>query len=81
VQGFKQKVGTLVPKASDTTMGPFKFSYADKWTVTWQTPNGEKVTKTLDLTKAFPKSFQGELVFTIDKDNNLAYFTRKYYGQ
>lgn len=80
-KGFKQRLGLLVPKAGDTTLGPFKYPYADRWTITWKTAKGEKLTKTLDLTKAFPKPFKGRLVLTIDSDNNLAHFTEKYYAK
>jgi hypothetical protein len=31
---FNRKIGFLVPKAGDTTAGPFKYPYADRWTVT-----------------------------------------------
>lgn len=79
--GFSHEPGVLIPTAGKTIAGPFKFSYADKWTVSWKTSDGKKITKILDLTKAFPNSFKGRLVFTIDKDNNLAYFTEKFYGQ
>jgi hypothetical protein len=80
-KGFEQTIGMLVAKAGDTTAGPFKNSYADKWTVTWKTAEGKKISRTLDLTKAFNKPFEGRLVLTIDKDNNLAYFTEKFPGK
>ena len=80
-KGFWDEPGVLIPKAGSSIIGPFKFPYADKWTATWKTITGEKITKTLDLSKDFPKSFKGRLVFTIDKDNNLAYFTEKFYGK
>ncbi len=80
-KGFHQRLGVLVPRAGDTTAGPFKHPYADKWAVTWITARGEKFTKTLDLTKSFPKPLKGYLVLTIDKDNNLAHFTEKGYAK
>ena len=80
-KGLWHQPGVLIPAAGGTVAGPFKYPYADRWTVTWKTAKGEKLTKKLDLTKAFPKPFKGRLVLTIDKDNNLAHFTEKYYGQ
>ena len=79
--GFFDQPGVLIPKTGSTIIGPFKYPCADKWTVAWKTSAGEKITKSLDLTKALPKLFKGRLVLTIDKDNSLAYFTEKFYGQ
>jgi len=80
-KGFKQRLGLLVPKAGDTTLGPFKYPYADRWTITWQTTKGEKLEKTLDLTDKFPKRFEGRLVFTIDATNNLSFVTESFDGK
>jgi len=54
-------------------MGPIAYPYRDKFTVTWRTTKGQEITKTLDLTKAFPKPLKGTLVFTIDAQNNLGF--------
>ena len=79
--GFNQSIGSLIPKAGDTTGGPFKHPYADKWTVTWKRAQGNDITKTLDLTDEFQKRFSGRLVLTIDSENRLAYFTEPFGGQ
>ena len=77
-QGFWHEPGYLGPEFGKTISGPFKQPYADKWTVTWKTAKGEKFEKTLDLTKAFSKPFQGRLVFVIDGDNNLSHMTQGF---
>lgn len=46
--------------------------------MSWKTAKGDKFEKTLDLTKAFPKPFQGQLVFLIDGNNDLSYKTQGF---
>jgi len=70
-KGFWHAPGYLSPGARKSIAGPFKQPCADIWTVTWMTAKGEKLEKTLNLTKAFEKPFQGQMVFSIDGDNNL----------
>ena len=76
--GFWHEPGYLGPSFGKSIAGPFKFPYADRWTVSWQTAKGEKFEKTLDLTKAFSKPFQGRLVFLIDGNNNLSHQTQGF---
>ncbi len=77
-RGFWHEPGYLGPSFWKSIAGPFKYPYADTWTVTWQTAKGEKFEKTLDLTKAFSKPFQGRLVFLIDGNNNLSHMTQGF---
>jgi hypothetical protein len=79
--GFWHQPGYLVPGSDKSIAGPFKYPYGDKWTVSWQTDKGEKFEKTLDLTKAFLKRFEGRLVFTINATNGLGYYTTNFPGQ
>jgi hypothetical protein len=80
-KGFFYYPGILSPKKGKTILGPFKFPYADRWTVTWKTADGTTMTKDLDLTKAFPKRFEGRLVLAIDAKNELGYFTEPFDGE
>lgn len=77
-RGVWHEPGYLGVGFDKTISGPFKQSYADKWTVSWKTAKGEKFEKTLDLTKTFPKPFQGRLVFLIDDNNNLSHMTQGF---
>lgn len=77
-KGFWDGPGYLSPGARSSIAGPFKYPYADSWTVSWQTAKGEKFTKTLDLTRAFSKPLQGQLVFLIDSNNNLSHTTQGF---
>ena len=79
-KGIAHEPGVVIPGKSKTFAGPFRSSYADKWTVAWKTAKGEKFEKTLDLTNKFPKKFEGRLVFTIDATNNLSYVTETFSG-
>jgi len=80
-QGIAHEPGLVVPGKSKTFAGPFKRSYADKWTVDWKTAKGEEVVRTLDLTHKFPKKFEGRLVFTIDANNNLSFIIEPFSGK
>ena len=77
-KGFWHQPGYLVPEARKSIAGPFKHPYADTWTVNWQTAKGETFEKTLDLSKAFSKPLQGQLVFLIDGNNNLSHTTQGF---
>ncbi len=79
--GFWHQPGYLGPGFDKSIAGPFKQPYADKWTVSWETAKGQKFKKTLDLTKAFSKPFEGHLVFTIDATNGLSFHTTKMAGR
>jgi hypothetical protein len=70
--------GRLVPGAAKIAGGPFLYPYSDHFTVVWKAANGETISKTLDLTQAFPTPLEGDLIFTIDATNNLAYLIQKY---
>ena len=70
--------GRLIPGSEKTVSGPFQVPYRDRWTVEWKTASGQVVTRSLDLTQAFPKPLAGYLIFTIDKDQNLQYLTEPF---
>ena len=72
-KGFWHEPGYLGAGFGGSIAGPFKQTYADVWTVAWTTAKGERIEKPLDLRKSFPKPFQGRLVFTIDRSNNLTW--------
>ena len=79
--GFMHEPGYLSPGARKSISGPFKFPYADKWTVAWETSTGEKFKKTLDLTKEFPRSFEGRIFFVIDATNGLSFYATNFPGR
>ena len=79
-KGIAHEPGLLIPGATKGFAGPFKYPYADKWTVTWKTTTGRETTRMLDLTDTFPKGFEGTLIFTIDAENHLGYVTEKFSG-
>jgi len=70
--------GRLIPGAVGIVGGPFPYPYRDHFTVVWKAADGKTVSKTLDLTQAFPTPLIGDLIFTIDTTNNLGYFVQKY---
>lgn len=80
-QGIAHEPGLVIPGKSKTFAGPFRVSYADKWTIHWKTAKGERIAKSLDLTDKFPNKFEGRLVFTIDADNNLDFVTESFSGE
>lgn len=80
-KGMAQEPGRLIPGSEKTFSGPFRVPYRDQWTVEWKTASGQVVTLKRDLTQAFPKTFAGYLVFTIDKDQNLKYLTEPFSGK
>lgn len=79
--GFWHEPGYLSPGARKSISGPFKYPYADKWTVNWETAKGEKFKKTLDLTKEFPRSFEGRVFFVIDATNGLSFYATNFPGK
>lgn len=81
VSGFSHEPGYLSPGARKSISGPFKYPYADKWTVAWETAKGEKLKKTLDLTKEFPRSFEGRIFFVIDATNGLSFYATNFPGR
>ena len=76
--GFRDDPGYVGAGFGKPIAGPFKYPYADRWTVSWRTAKGEKFQKTLDLMTAFPKPFQGSLIFQIDGNNNLTHTTKGF---
>lgn len=80
-KGMAHEPGRLIPGAGKTFAGPFRVPYRDQWTVEWKTANGQVITRSLDLTQAFPKPLTGRLVFTIGKDQNLQYLTEPFSGK
>ncbi len=79
--GFWDAPGYLSPGARKSISGPFKYPYADKWTVAWETAKGGKLKKTLDLTKEFPRSFEGRIFFAIDATNGLSFYATNFPGR
>lgn len=77
-KGIAHEPGRLVAKASASFAGPFKYPYADKWTVEWKTVKGEVFKKDIDLTDKIQKRFAGRLVFIIDAENNLSFITEPF---
>ena len=80
-KGIAHDPGRLVPGATAGFAGPFKHPYADKWTVTWKTADGQEISKKLDLTDKLPKGFEGRLIFTISAENDLGYVAEKFSRQ
>jgi hypothetical protein len=80
-KGMAHEPGRLVPGKGATIAGPFRLPYRDHWTVAWKTSNGTEVRRDLDLSTAFPKPFEGRLVFTIDDNDRLGYFTEPFQGR
>lgn len=77
-KGFWHQPGTLGAGFDASIAGPFKQPYADVWAVAWTTAKGDRIEKSLDLRKSFPKPFQGRLVFIIDGNNTLTWATTDF---
>jgi hypothetical protein len=80
-KGMAHEPGTLFPGAGKTFAGPFRVPYRDRWTVEWRTANGDVIRRDLDLSQAFPTRFEGRLVFTVDDNQRLGYFTESFSGR
>lgn len=72
-KGFWDQPGYLSPGARKSIAGPFRQHYADLWTVRWTTDKGQQFERILNLTQSFSRPFQGQLLFTIDADNNVSH--------
>src|SRR5262245_3419426 len=80
-QGMAHEPGILAPGKGKTFAGPFRVPYRDSWTVEWKTADGAVIRRDIDLSHAFPTRFEGRLVFTVDDNLRLGYFTESFSGR